>query len=163
LAEDLLEAFQGAQVAAAGTRRRDLQRRGGLVVVELLEVPQGEHLAVHRVHAVEGLLQAQLHLGADGRLQGGRDLAQQAGGQARGVSRGGPPEQVGRFRDAVGAAVVHKVLTAERAAGRAGNPAPRLFSGSRASGGRSNVIFILAPRRRRTGEGADRRRSAYSG
>src|SRR3954452_13078762 len=71
--EDLLEPLQGADVAVAGGRLRDAERPGGLRVGELLEVPQGQDLAVELVHAVERLLEADLQLDP-GRRMAGRGL-----------------------------------------------------------------------------------------
>ena len=59
---------------------------GGLGGGELLEVPQRQHLAVERVHGVQGLLEPELDLGPDGFLAGPGQIAQELGRQRR---RGG--------------------------------------------------------------------------
>jgi hypothetical protein len=78
----VFESFEGAQVSAAGARLADAQKLRRLGVVELLEVAQGQHFAVHRLHAVDRFLQAELHLRANGGFQGRGSLAQELCGQA---------------------------------------------------------------------------------
>src|SRR5262245_18761071 len=75
--EDLLEPLQRADVAVARGRLRQTQHGGCIAVAQLLEVAQGEHLAVERVHPVERLLEAQLSLGADGGLRGTGEPAEE--------------------------------------------------------------------------------------
>ena len=54
---------------------------GDLAVAELLEMAQGQDLAVERLHGVEHLLELQLHLGAAGGAGGRGEPAQQHLGQ----------------------------------------------------------------------------------
>ena len=70
----------------------DAQHLGGLGLAQLLEVAQGQHLAVERVHAVERLLEADLQLGPDGGLARPGLVAQAAGrpGRPTMVSGSGP-------------------------------------------------------------------------
>src|SRR5258705_98110 len=67
--KDRLQSADGPDVALARGGLVDPQYLGSLVVVQLLEMPQDHHLAVERLHAVEGLLKADPHLGPDGRLR----------------------------------------------------------------------------------------------
>ena len=80
--------FEGPDVALGGRRLLEAQHAGGLGVAQLLEVAQGQDLAVERVHAVERLLEADAPLGADGRLAGAgvaaQELRRQGGGGRRG-------------------------------------------------------------------------------
>src|SRR5262249_59092513 len=66
--EDLLEPLQGPDVAVARRRLAQAEHLRGLVVGQVLEVAEGQDLAVDRVHVVERLLDDQLVLDADGRL-----------------------------------------------------------------------------------------------
>src|SRR5262245_10550088 len=61
--EDGFQSLQGAEVPLLGSLLRDAQLPGRLGRGELLEVAQRQHLAVDRVHDVEGLAQPRLHLG----------------------------------------------------------------------------------------------------
>jgi len=61
LTENILQAFERPQIPAARARWADIERLGGFGIVQLLEVPQGQYLAVERIHAIERLLQADLH------------------------------------------------------------------------------------------------------
>jgi hypothetical protein len=60
-----------------------LQGPGCLAVAQLLEVPQGQDLAVQRIHGIEGGLDADLPLGAGGRFTGLGQVAQQPRRQGR--------------------------------------------------------------------------------
>ena len=60
---------------------RQAQHMGHLAVAELLEMAQGQHLAVQRLHGVEHLLKLQLHLGTAGGAGGRGEPAQQHLGQ----------------------------------------------------------------------------------
>jgi len=62
----LLEPFQGAHVAVARGGLGQAQDLGGLAIAQLLEVAEGQHLAVEGFHGVEHLLKLPLHLGAAG-------------------------------------------------------------------------------------------------
>src|SRR5262245_35283268 len=79
--ENLLEPLEGPDVAVARGCLRQPQNGRGLGVGQLLEVSQGEDLAVERVHAVEGFLKAQLPLGADGGLCGTGESAEEEVGE----------------------------------------------------------------------------------
>jgi hypothetical protein len=54
----------------------------------MLEVPQRQHFAVHRVHAIERFLNAQLQLSLDGGLTRAGELAEQLCGQRCGARLG---------------------------------------------------------------------------
>ena len=69
-------------LAAASPMPEHLGRLG---VAELLEVPQGEHLPVDRVHPVEGLLDADLEFGLHGRLAGAGVPAEELLGERHGA------------------------------------------------------------------------------
>ena len=84
--EDLSQPLDRPQVTAAGAGLGQAQHLGDLGGAELLEVLQGQHLAVDRVHAVERLLHQQAGLGLDGGLR----------------RRGQRAQQLGRQRDRVG-------------------------------------------------------------
>ena len=76
------------QVAAARAGLGEAQDLGDLGRAELLEVLQGQDLAVDRVHAVERLLDEQAGLGLDGRLRRRGQRAQQLGRQRDRVGQG---------------------------------------------------------------------------
>ena len=80
--------------ALAGRRGLQAEHVRGFRVGQLLEVPEGDDLAVDRVHAVKGGLQLQLDLGPLDRLAGRGHPAQELRGQ-RDVAglRQGPPMQ----------------------------------------------------------------------
>ena len=89
--QDLLEPLQRPDVTVAGRRLGQAEHLRGLVVGEVLEMPQGQDLAVDRVHAVERLLDDQLVLGPDRGLAGAGHLAQELGGQRDRVACGNGP------------------------------------------------------------------------
>src|ERR1700679_1862145 len=64
------------------------QHGGRLSVIELLEVSQGQDLAVDRVHGVERLLDLDLDLGPDGRPARRCQATKQLGGQRSRVGSG---------------------------------------------------------------------------
>src|SRR5262249_9495274 len=78
--QDVFEPLEGAQVALGGGRLANPQDLSALDVGQLLEVPQGHDLAVDRLHRLQGLHEAELPLGADGRLAGTGVAAQELGG-----------------------------------------------------------------------------------
>ena len=65
----------------AGRLGRNPQHLGDLAVGQLLEMAQRDHLAVDRLHLIERLLDLESHLGADQRLAGGGEPAQELGRQ----------------------------------------------------------------------------------
>ena len=75
-----LEPLEGPDVPLAG-RRVQLQDLGHLGVGQLLEMPQGDDLAVDRLHPVEGGLDLDLDLGPRDRLAGRSVMAEQLGRQ----------------------------------------------------------------------------------
>ena len=99
-----LAAAPGSQVPLAGRRFLDAQDLGGLGVGQVLEVPQGQDLAVERVHPVEGLLEAELPLGADRGLARPADAAQ----ELRGQSRRGRLRQAAAVERDLAAGVAHR-------------------------------------------------------
>src|SRR4051794_25703139 len=84
LREDLPEAIEGTEIALAGRCLLDSQDLGGLGVRQMLEVPQGQDLAIGLVHGVERLLEPELGLGPDGGLARGGQAAQELGGESGG-------------------------------------------------------------------------------
>ena len=107
---DLLEPPQGPDIAVAGRGLVDAQHGGRLAVVELLEVAEGQDLAVDRVHGVERLLDLDLDLGPDGGPARRRQSAEELGGQRSGVGRGQRPVEE---RDlATGIAALHAEVEA---------------------------------------------------
>ena len=79
--EDVFEPLEGTDVPLRPGLLGDPQGLGRLGAVELLEVPQGQHLAVDRVEAVERLLDPEQPLGPVRRLRGRGEPAQQHRGQ----------------------------------------------------------------------------------
>src|SRR5262249_29155431 len=86
--DDLLELLDRPYVAFAGRRLLDVEDLGGLGVAELLEMTQGEDLAVERVHGGQGFLEQALAFGADGGHAGLGVVAEQLGGQGGGAGLG---------------------------------------------------------------------------
>src|SRR5262249_1084163 len=84
--EQIAEPPEGPDVAVVGRGLRQAEALGGLAVAQFLEMPQGQDLATHRVHAVEHGLELELPLGAHGGVAGG----------------GEPPQQLRRQRDGAG-------------------------------------------------------------
>src|SRR6516162_9083083 len=72
LLQDLAQAFNGPQIAAAGAGLGQSQHLGDLAGAELLEVLERQHFAVEGVHAVERFLNVNALLGLDGGLRGRR-------------------------------------------------------------------------------------------
>ena len=83
LGKDLFEPSKGPHVAHAGRLFLDVENRGSLGHGELLEVPQGQHLAIDRVHGIERRLELDLSLGPDGRFARAGRVSQQLRGQGR--------------------------------------------------------------------------------
>jgi hypothetical protein len=76
---------------------------------ELLEVLQGQHFAIHRIHTVERFLNVNALLGLDGGLRGGRQFAEQLRRQRGGVGLGESPPMQRHF--AVGVAQLRTEMT----------------------------------------------------
>src|SRR5262249_16804045 len=92
--EHVAQALQGTNMPIAGGRGLDAEHLGGLVIGELLEMPQGQDLPVDRVQGVDGFLKDELHLGALHGLGHRREPAEQLGGEGdAGGLRHGPAVQ----------------------------------------------------------------------
>ena len=74
-----LEPFEGPHITLAGGGGLDPQHRRGFQVAQLLEVAEGQHLAIGRLEAVEGGPELVHRLGPLGRLAGRGQVAHELG------------------------------------------------------------------------------------
>ena len=70
-------------VAPAGAGLAQAEHPGRLRIVELLEMPQRDDFPIGRVERIEGILKADLHLGAHGSLARSGPMTEEAGCQGR--------------------------------------------------------------------------------
>ncbi len=97
--ERVLEPFEGPHVSLARGGGLDAEHGGDLLVAQLLEVAEGEHLAIDRVEAVEGLAELGHRLAALGGLAGRGLVADELGDHLR-AGLGREPTRSGTSRAA---------------------------------------------------------------
>ncbi len=85
--EDFFQGLDRLHITPAGFTPFQAQDQGRFLVLQLLEVTQGQHFAVERVHLVEHVLQVELQVGALGRRPGSRQRREQMAGQRQRVHR----------------------------------------------------------------------------
>src|SRR5262249_49385719 len=81
LRQYLFEALDRAQVAASGAGLRHSDNFSDLTGRKLLEVLEGEHFSIHRVHAVECFLHHESCFRFDGCLRWRSELTEKVGSQ----------------------------------------------------------------------------------